>query len=60
MPRVKLEDWEREISQRRKELGYTPDIDARGRNTGENRTASKRALLEAIEDTARERGLKPW
>lgn len=45
-PRVRFADFGEKLAARRAELG-NPDLP---RNTGKRRTASKRALLKAIED----------
>lgn len=49
---IKIEELGRRTAARRAELGLTDDaeLSRKLRNAGKNRTASKRALLKAIED----------
>lgn len=58
MSRVRLEELEKALDRRKAELGFSG-----GRyvlpNSGASRTAEKRALLEAIQDTAPRVGRKP-
>ena len=58
MTRVDAEKFEAWLIARKRELGLT-GRDLVPRNDGARRTASKRALLQAIEDNARAQGREP-
>lgn len=55
---VRLEDYERELEERKKALGYTGN-DFVMPNSGVSRTPEKRALLKELADTARAQGRAP-
>ena len=58
MNRVRLEELEKALDRRKAELGFSGGQCVRP-NTGANRTAEKRGLLEAIRNTASRAGRKP-
>ncbi len=58
MKRVRLEELEKTLDRRKAELGFSGDQYVLP-NSGANRTAEKRELLEAIRDTASRAGKTP-
>ena len=58
MKRVRLEELEKALDRRKAELGFTGDRYVLP-NSGINRTAEKRALLEAIRSVASGAGKTP-
>ena len=58
MRTIQFRDLERHLIARKRELGIVGN-DFLPRNDGSRRTESKRRLLQAIEDAARSRGVRP-
>lgn len=59
MKTIKLEDLERQLVARTRELGIV-GVDFLPLNDGARRTASKRHLLRTIAENAASQGRKPW
>jgi hypothetical protein len=57
---IRLEDLDKELERRQRELGVTPERIERARNDGRRRTPEKRELLRRIGERARAAGVEPF